>query len=308
MTHVRRAPVWLVPVFLCSIGAGAMAAEGVSVAGQAAPTATSTLDKQVNTLQGEVDALQAALAKDERAWYRDPAVVISLLALLFSFGTTAVSYYRTRQQDVHDARAELRTLIQRLGALPRENTELMAKYVEHPLIAAGLSAAVNQENALIAKQAAEVIARIPGYVSATEYLAIANALVASGISEKTAALYERAIAAAHDANDEVNALRTYGAFLFQSGDAGRGRIQFQTALNVFSKYPTRNEYYIGSTHVLTERSWAQAEYGSGGAQEAARHLEKAREYVLRLAPGEFTDQLKGQIREVAKNLNLIIAL
>ena len=260
----------------------------------------------MHAMQGEIDALQVALGKKDQGWYRDPAVVISVLALVFSFGTTAVSYYRTRRQDLHDARTELRVLIQRLSALPRENAELMQRYSEHPLTAGMFSALVNQENALIAKQAAEVVDRIRAHVSATEYLAVANALNASGIFPAASVLYERAVAAARDVNDAANALRTYAASLFQAGDPGRGRIQFQMALNIFSKYPTPNAAYVASTHIVTERSWAQTEFASGSPQDAKAHLEKAAWYAAQLPPGEFTDQLNSQIREAATSMKIVL--
>src|SRR2546422_5005619 len=50
-----------------------------------------------------------------------------------------------------------------------------------------------------------------------------------------------------------------GNYLFTGGDPGRGRIQYQTALNIFSKYPTANAYYVTSTHVVTEKAWARSE-------------------------------------------------
>jgi hypothetical protein len=44
--------------------------------------------------------LAATSAKADRPWYHDPSLIIALLALLFSFGTTAVSYIRANQQDI----------------------------------------------------------------------------------------------------------------------------------------------------------------------------------------------------------------
>src|SRR2546425_9154961 len=241
--------------------------------------AKDSFEVRISAMERRIDALEVALGKYERSWYRDPAILIAFLALIFSFGTTAVSYYRAAKQDLHEARAELRSLIQRLSGLQREFTELPQKYPQDATTRGTFSALLNEENALIAKQAAEVIERIPKHVSATEYLAVANALAASGIFDKVKQLLEKAIAVANDVNDETNALRVYGNYLFTAGDPGRGRIQYQTALNIFSKYPTANAYYVTSTHVVTEKAWAVSEAAIGARLEAKNHLEKARAYA-----------------------------
>jgi len=266
---------------------------------------TALVCASVTTMVFAQGAAPAAPAESLRNQL-SPSIVISLLALLFSFGTTAASAYRTRQQDLHNARTELRGLIQRMSSLPRENAEMMAKYEAHPLTQASLSALLNQENALIAKQAEEVVLRIRRHVSATEYLAVANAMAASGIAQTKYNLFELAVAAANDVNDEVAALRMFGASLFQVGEAGRGRIQFQTALDVFAKYPTANKYYVFATHVTTERSWAQAEFAWGSADEARAHLERAAALVGQMPPSEPTNQLRGQIQEVARTMQFEI--
>src|SRR5262249_29566262 len=56
------------------------------------------------------------------------STLIALAAFLFSFGTTIVSYRRANRQDVHNLKTELRGLLQRLAALPKENLEVMQKY------------------------------------------------------------------------------------------------------------------------------------------------------------------------------------
>jgi predicted negative regulator of RcsB-dependent stress response len=142
---------------------------------------TTKKDDDIARIVSEIYSLKVALAKHERPWFRRSSVVISVLALLFSLGTTGVSYWHTHQQDIHDARSELRTLIQRLNHLPIEDLEYSRKYENEPKIYGRLSGLLNSENAVIAKQAADVIDRIPSNVSATEYSAVANALIQSAL-------------------------------------------------------------------------------------------------------------------------------
>jgi hypothetical protein len=73
------------------------------------------------TIEGEISALKAVIEKRESPW--NSAVVISLVALLLSIGTTAFSYIREKEQYIHDTRAELRGLVQSLNKIPIDNIE-----------------------------------------------------------------------------------------------------------------------------------------------------------------------------------------
>lgn len=97
-----------------------------------------------------------------------------MVSLLFSFGTTYVSYRHTEVQDIGNARQELRTILQRLSVLPKENVEAMKQYAADPGSAQLVSSFINQENSLLARNAAEIARKLPPeYVSSAEYYAIA---------------------------------------------------------------------------------------------------------------------------------------
>lgn len=96
---------------------------------------TETVDENSNTqqidlnlLKREVDALQIEILGIKIPWYKNISTILSILALIFSFGTTFVSYSRTKSLDIQSQRVELRGLLQRLAALPRENVEITKKY------------------------------------------------------------------------------------------------------------------------------------------------------------------------------------
>ena len=253
------------------------------------------LEAEIARLRGAVDVLTLEAAKVEKP-SRLP-VWISLMALVFSFGTTGVSYLRTRQQDVHDARSELRTLIGELNRIPVDNVEQMSKYRTDPYAAAQLSGLLNNENALVSKQAYDVIYKIPDQVGATEYLNVANALVQSGLTEKAKRLYRDGLTVANDSNDEANLERAYGSVLFTSGDSEAGRAQFQAALDVFQNYPNGNSFYIAATHFLTELNWADAEANLHRCPEALAHLTQAGLHLSKMAPGPGTERSAGQLAQ-----------
>ena len=70
------------------------------------------LGERVDTMKREIDALQIAVMSQKKPWYKEIPVIVSVVALLFSFGTTVVSFRRTQVQDVQNMRQELRGLLQ----------------------------------------------------------------------------------------------------------------------------------------------------------------------------------------------------
>ncbi len=156
--------------------------------------------------EAEIDALQAHLYASRTPWYRSIPTIISVLAFCFSLGTTVVSYQRTRQLDIQAARTELRGFIQRLSALPKENLQLTKTYDYDQLALGNLQSFITQETTLTARQAAEVVRRIPDKVSATEYSAVAYALWSAGNTATAMEFTKLAVQKAVDVMDEAATL------------------------------------------------------------------------------------------------------
>ena len=269
-----------------------------TVPGSATASEQGDLQDRLLSLKEEVDALQITVMKQSGPWYKEVPTIVSLLALLFSFGTTWVSHNRSNAQDIQNARGELRTLLQRLAALPKDSFELTKKYSDDSVTAGMLSSYVNQENALLARQAAEIAQKLPGdKVSATERYAIAVALQNSYNIEGASTFLQQAIKTANNINDELAALRSYANLLFISGQFDAGRQEYEKALRVFSRYKGYNEYIQKSSHIWTELAWAVSEANSGLLDLAYRHLENADALAASLMPGPATDQLRKQISQ-----------
>jgi tetratricopeptide (TPR) repeat protein len=241
----------------------------------------ASLDARLESMKREIDALQSHVHASKAPWYKSVPTLISLFAFCFSFGTTMLSLQRTRQLDVQSARAELRGFIQRLAALPKENLQLARTYADDQIALGNLQSFIMQETTLVAKQAAEVIRRIPDRVSATEYSAVGYALWTTGNNATAMDFVKLATERAIDVNDEAAVLRQYGGFLIASGDVNGGREQYQKALEVFSKYPAYNDTYQNSVHAYTHFHWAQSEGGAGNHSELAAHLAASEDFAHR---------------------------
>ena len=256
----------------------------------------AALRQQVQRNDAEIDALRAAAAQAARPWYREISALVAVLALLFSFGTTAVSYYMTAQQAIQSNRAELRAFLQRLSALPRENAEL-ANYSDR-LVAAQLSSMINAEATLLASQAVEVMDRLPQrYVSSNEYNLVATILMSTGEFELAGRLLDRALVVARNPNDQRATLRSYGGLLIASGEIERGRAMYQQALDVSRRNPSPISYHTDWTDAYTEMLWAGAELGQNNCPEAREHMARALAIAGRLSPGPTTAELLAQLQQ-----------
>ena len=256
------------------------------------------LQEKVQVLSGEVETLQKAVTTQKKPWYKDASTLIALLALLFSFGTTYVSDRRTSAQDVENRRAELRALLQRLALLPRENAEIRQKYAQDSASLSMLSGYLNQENAFLSRQASEIAKKLPkDSVSATELYAIALALQQSYNLNSSMEFLDRALESSDDFNDEIGVLRTKANVLFVIGKPEAGRVEYQKALDIFSKYPGYDSFTKNSTHIWTELAWAYSERSLGSMDLSDQHIANAEHLLSALRPGPGTEQIKMQIAQ-----------
>ena len=253
-------------------------------------------------MKREVDQLQIAAAEKTRPWYRNVSTLLSVIALLFSFGTTAVSYVRTRQQDVQAARVELRTLVQKLTELPKEMIDKSIAYKGDTNALDGHSRLVNQENVVLSRQAAEIINRIETHVGAGEFYAVAYAMLAGGQMKEAEELGRRGLAVADSSNDESALLRMLADLAFLRGDLEDGRVLYRRALALPTKYGETNRYLVSMTNFSTELAWSGSEFGAGRCVEAQAHLDGAQVFLEKLTDGAQKTIFSGQLTNARQML------
>ncbi len=262
------------------------------------------IKEDVQLVKGEVDALQIAVLSSRTTWYKNIPIIISILALAFSFGTTYVSNERTEVQDIQNLKSDLRNMLQRLADLPSRNFELTRKYADDPQAIGYFSGQLNQENSLLAAQAAELVSKLPAdRVSAIELYSIAVALQFSYQNEKAKEFYQLSYDLADNMNIAISAKRGSANVLFISGQAEAGRVQFQQALNIFSVYKGYNDSTQKNTHIITLLNWAGAEAGMGFVDSAIQKIEEAENIANSMVPGSLTNQLIGQIRQARSQIS-----
>jgi tetratricopeptide (TPR) repeat protein len=257
-------------------------------------------DEEYKILKAEVDALQIQATEKQKPWISRPSNILSLFALVFSFGTTAFSYWNNYNQEISRNRAEVRQLVQRITRLPIENFELTIKYKDN---AQGqqLSSMITQEQLLLANQAAEKINRFPDSFTSTEYFAVAGALANVNSPIYVAQFLQRAISLADTANDYVVALRSYGHYLFTQGRIDEGRSSYSKALTeTWSKFPATDPFYRKALVIQTSLNLANSEYMASNRKEALRAVSDAQSATDDLPGAQIKKFWQDQVNDVKK--------
>lgn len=246
--------------------------EAVCVAPAAPP-----LEDEIRRMKAEVDALQVHAMAEDRPWYLQMSALVSIFALAVSIFSAWASYDLAKRQNLREDRAELRELLQRLHAMPRENIELLVKYRDQPLVANQLSSVLNSENAALSTQALGIIDRIPDAVTSSERLAVAGALQNSGRIREALEIHEAVAGSeAATANDVLAAYRTLGANFFMLGEIEQGRHSFDQARGVLeTRFKREHKSFKLFSNVTTELYQAQAEAYVRACPEAAEHVDAA---------------------------------
>jgi tetratricopeptide (TPR) repeat protein len=255
------------------------------------------IESRLDGLKQEVDALQVKVLSETAPWYRQASTLIAFFALVFSFGTTVISYQRAAEQDERSLKQELRGLILQLVQLPLRGIELNEKYKDQPLFLGGISAVFNHESLILADQAATVAERIPHLVSSAEYITLANAFQNGGQLERASAMRRRAIEVAEVPIDAINALRQQGGQAYQQGDLETGRAYFRDAIDLLDQSGLEIDPGVKAfTNAFTEMFWAQMESTAGQCEEFRQHIANARVFADGV-PAMGREQVMAQIRE-----------
>ncbi len=256
-------------------------------------------------LKQRITELESDVAKlsEKGPFWKTSSFWISVFALAFSVATTVWSAYKADAQELQAARQELRGLLQRLAALPKENLEASRKYASDQAAAQTIGGLINQENAILARQAAEITARLPkNMVSSTEYYAVAMALENAYELNATRRLLNLSIetAADHgDFNSEISARRGLAYLDFMTGKLDDGRSGYRKAREIFAHYPDFDQYTKVYTGFLTELNWASAEAIARGPDEVRAHLDAAAALLTALPPSPGLDSMHQQLDQAS---------
>jgi tetratricopeptide (TPR) repeat protein len=243
--------------------------------------ARDSMQDQLTTMKKEIDALQIELGESNRPWYKQASTVIAVAALLFSFGTTYYSNRQARLQNIHNAKAELRGLIQQIESASLAFVEIQNKYKDNPQALGLANSLARTRQIVLITQAADIVDSIPAEITAQEYFAVASALNTIAGTERVLPYYQRGLAKADNIDSYTAITRSIGGFHFSTGNYELGRSAFTQALTASDRFHL-SEYYRRYYNAFTHISWAGAELSAKHCPEARKQHEEARRLLREL--------------------------
>jgi hypothetical protein len=249
---------------------------------------------KISTIKKEIDALQIEVMQP-KIWYKDASVIISVLALVFSFGVSFASYLQVDNQNKRALRAELRGLVQRLITLPKEFAEIRNTYKNDPYTFSTLGSNLSTEYHFLANQSVELSTKIPYDITAAEYISIAQALINQGLLSQVPIILDAGLKVSKDPISELALVRLQATYLFKTGNISDGRKKFQETKRIFNKYQL-DQTSIEYSNVTNLIVLADNEYSQGQCKEAEKNLNMAYNKNVKLLKSVNTNLFEGQIK------------
>jgi hypothetical protein len=288
------------------------------------PTPIEALRAEVDALRAhigrnddEIDDLQVRTAERQRPWYRNSQTLVAVFALLLSLVTASTSAYwaktqgdaaelRLEQERIHDAKTELRELLQAIAGLRRQSLELEAGGNADAAIV--LATSITGELELLANQAFGVAETIPEHVTATEYFTLAEVLGEGGQIGQQKALLEKALPKAVTPFEMISVNRLYAIVLFNEHSYDDAREHMGVAISTGEAHFDDGLLALGWPQLENFRSetlWAFWEAWDGYCGEARTHLQAADALYLEL--GLLPEHpLEATYRQVQEAVNLCV--
>lgn len=241
------------------------------------------LAEEVRIRGREIDELQAM--DRHRPWYRQVSSIVAIGALVVSLFSAVASYQlqttaetRAQTRERVQDRSDLRSILQRLILLPLEVQKL---YTDYPDAAAELSRNVTSEYGLLTGQAIKIVENLrqadDDDVSASEYIALANALThLPGAQDEARIYFGRAADRANNLTEAISAVRSIAVMNYQLGDYEAMHAQFERASEVTQDYPA-TDFVRAETDTETYLTWAAHEVAIGSCVVAEQILDRADE-------------------------------
>jgi hypothetical protein len=232
-----------------------------------------------------------------KPWFSRFSGYLSAFGALISVIGSAVSYNSARQHELQAQHAEVRTIVEKLGRLPREHLELQQKFEGNAVSVAHVSGLINYEMRVLAQRASTLIEKIPGLVAPAERLYIGNALLYVNLWAQA----EREFAAVKKMGGELEDVVTAHRFLAQlhyaKGQIEQGRTEFTESKSAVARRVAEgfDPVLAARLDVSTEVRWAGLEAAQKNCaayearmRQAMQHFQGMPDWARMQSAGEIT--------------------
>lgn len=238
-------------------------------------------------------------------WYRNPSFITSLAAIFISVTTTAVSWYRTYQQDITSLQGQLAATLQQANALQLQAIDLAAKYKDDQPNLLRAATTFNAQNLILAKQAYTLARSLGSAASPVNLTTIAHALMQSNEVTLAEDLLRQAVLRAENSVEYGAALRVLGQLQYYNGQTSEAEATFKKALDTFKAFPkeAKSADYVNYHQAYTYYYWGQA-LVARDCRAAKERLTMSAQLLDRLSlPGQ--QQAGSTIAEVRRVMQML---
>jgi tetratricopeptide (TPR) repeat protein len=231
-----------------------------------------------------VETKQLEAENKSKEWSRSDTISVVSIAVSATVAIWALwlTSSRTQDQTRHDLMSDLRAVIQRLQAIPKEMNEIAAKFPDQNQ-GAPLIENLKLERAELARQAANILDRIPMDVSGIECEAICRVLFEFGfLSEAERVLNHWSRATANSGSSALPLIYTRAQLEFLRGHDEGGRSLYRQALELAGS--TADDQHWQGVH--TELRWAESETIRRNWKQVVPHFKGALAHVKALPIGQ----------------------
>jgi tetratricopeptide (TPR) repeat protein len=234
------------------------------------------LQRSNRTLHEQVDILQIESKEHERPWFKNPSIIVSLLAVLVT--VTLTSYNISEQnkdkteKSIKEKQSNVRVAIKNLVEAQKENIKITQ------IINANernqLDTLINSQRQVLIEDAKAMVDDLGDNASTNSLLFLGFELEKDSNFEIALSYYERAfVSAGDDISDQVIALRSLANIRMRPNtgfyDYEKGQIHWQQAVDI--QKDQKDEYSLykrGETYI----NWSYAENLLGNKEIAIKIL------------------------------------
>lgn len=227
------------------------------------------LQRNNRTLHEQVDILQIESKEHKRSWFKNPSILVSLLAVLVTVTLTSYNMY---EQGIKDKQSNIRSAISNLVEAQKENIKLNQNTNANERDQ--LDILINSQRQVLIEDAKVMIDDLGVDASTNSLLFLGWELQKDSDFEIAFSYFKRALeSASYDISDQVIALKSLANYKMMPNtgfeDYEQGQKYWQQAIDVQKGQKDEYSLFIKGTTYL---NWGYAEYRLGNKDKAVKKL------------------------------------
>ena len=244
-------------------------------------TDASDTAAELKLLRYQVDILQIATAEKKKPWYKQASIIVSVMALLFSFASATYMQIGKNAEETRSQKDELRKILTLVLDL-RGDYQNRIGPIQNAEIKEEAGTYLNAKRMIYLQAAELLVAKIPQHVSTSEYHVLAWEAIYDSNFKQAKKYLDDSLNASRDTLSKLLALRSLASFYFIQGplkDPAKARKLFQQIEDELTNITPLDDYslYIqGQTY----QYWGFGELANNFQAEGAQKIEMARKHYL----------------------------